>query len=236
MRLTNHPVTIAALAVVLAFPFVARAGPKPAVAPAAMPPSGAKTEARHAGQRAEAAEARKAAPPLVEAKPPPFSEGIFPCSGCHTEPGDRTRRQLAFHEDIQEIFDHDSEHRWCLDCHDAQDRDVLKLASGETVPFTESYRLCGQCHGDKYRDWRAGVHGKRVGQWNGEKTYFLCVNCHNPHTPGFKGVKEVLVDGKKTTAPTLEVLRPEPRPLRPDEMRRPPPAAAPATTTAREGR
>ena len=99
MRLTNHPVTIAALAVVLAFPFVARAGPKPAGAAAAMPPSGAKPEARHAGQRAEAAEARKAAPPLVEAKPPPFSEGIFPCSGCHTEPGDRTRRQLAFHEE-----------------------------------------------------------------------------------------------------------------------------------------
>ena len=201
-----------------------------------MPPSGAEPEAGHAERRAEAAEARKTVPPLVEAKPPPFSEGIFPCSACHTERGDRTRRQLAFHEDIQEIFDHDSEHRWCLDCHDAQNRDVLKLASGETVPFTESYRLCGQCHGDKYRDWRAGVHGKRVGQWDGAKTYFLCVNCHNPHTPGFKGVKEVPVDGKKTTAPTLEMLRPEPRPLRPDEMRRPPPAAAPATTTAREGR
>jgi hypothetical protein len=230
MRLTNHPVTIAALAVVLAFPLAARAGPKPAGAAAAMPPSGAQPEARHAGQRTEAAEARKAPPPLVEAKPPPFSEGIFPCSGCHTEPGDRTRRQLAFHEDIQEIFDHDSEHRWCLDCHDSADRDVLKLASGEAVPFTESYRLCGQCHGDKYRDWRAGVHGKRVGQWDGQKTYFLCVNCHNPHTPGFKGVKEVEVDGKKTTAPTLEMLRPEPRPLRPEEMRRRDPAVGARTT------
>jgi len=64
---------------------------------------------------------------------------------------------------------------------------------------------CGQCHGDKYRDWRAGIHGKRVGQWDGEKSYFLCVNCHNPHSPGFKGVQEVVADGKKTIAPTLTI-------------------------------
>ncbi len=235
MRLSPHVVPIAALAVVLASVSVAHAaGAKPDAtaaeekrpASAAKPPAPPSSDAR--------AEPRKAEPPLVEAKPPPFSEGIFPCSACHTEPGDRTRRQLAFHEDIQEIFDHDSEHRWCLDCHDSADRDVLKLASGEAVPFTESYRLCGQCHGDKYRDWRAGVHGKRVGQWDGQKTYFLCVNCHNPHTPSFKGVKEVEVDGKKTTAPTLEMLRPEPRPLRPEEMRRRDPAVG-ARTTA-EGR
>jgi hypothetical protein len=96
---------------------------------------------------------------------------------------------------------------------------VLRLASGATVPFTESYRLCGQCHGDKFRDWRAGIHGKRVGSWDGAKTYLLCVSCHNPHSPGFKGVKELAVDGKVTVAPTLEKLRPEPRPLRPEEMR-----------------
>ena len=67
---------------------------------------------------------------------------------------------------------------------------MLRLASGDTVPFTESYRLCGQCHGDKFRDWRLGVHGKRIGRWDGQKVYFLCVNCHNPHTPGFKGVRQ----------------------------------------------
>ena len=27
-------------------------------------------------------------------------------------------RQLAFHDEIQGGFDHDAEHRWCLDCHD----------------------------------------------------------------------------------------------------------------------
>jgi hypothetical protein len=167
---------------------------------------------------------------LIQAQPPPFSEGIFPCKQCHDPktPGDRTRRALAFHSDPGEpaaVFDHDAEHRWCLDCHDFQDRDVLRLANGDPVPFTESYRLCGQCHGDKFRDWRLGVHGKRIGSWNGPKTYFLCVSCHNPHTPRFKGVR-VLGPGAGAgtwtgpTAPTLELLKPEPRPLRPVEDRR----------------
>ncbi len=97
---------------------------------------------------------------------------------------------------------------------------MLRLASGATIPFTQSYLLCGQCHGDKLRDWRMGVHGKRVGMWNGEKTYFLCVNCHNPHSPRFKGVQQVTVDGKSTVAPTLTPVKPEPRPRRPEEMRR----------------
>ena len=138
----------------------------------------------------------------VEVPPPPFSEGIFPCSGCHSQlTPNRTRSVLTdMHQDI--VLKHDEEHRWCLDCHDAADRDKLHLASGELVPFDESYRLCGQCHGEKYRDWRAGVHGRRSGYWNGQKTYYLCVNCHNPHSPRFKP------------------LKPEPRPARPEEMKR----------------
>ena len=102
------------------------------------------------------------------------------------------------HDDI--VLKHDEEHRWCLDCHDATNRDVLHLASGEPVPFAESYRLCGQCHGEKYRDWRVGVHGRRVGQWNGAKQYLLCVHCHNPHQPRYKP------------------MAPKPAPLRPMMM------------------
>jgi len=121
----------------------------------------------------------------LEVPPPPFSDGIFPCSNCHAGmTPDRHRRELtAMHTDI--VLKHDEAHRWCLDCHDADNRDVLHLADGERVPFDESYRLCGQCHGEKYRDWRAGVHGRRTGNWNGAKTYLLCVNCHNPHQPRF---------------------------------------------------
>jgi hypothetical protein len=128
------------------------------------------------------------APLKVEVPPPPFSDGVFPCTECHVEkdlPTNRTRRTLVdAHDDI--VLEHDQEHRWCLDCHDAENRDRLHLASGEPVPFDESYRLCGQCHGEKFRDWRVGVHGRRIGQWNGAKEYLLCVHCHSPHQPRFK--------------------------------------------------
>jgi hypothetical protein len=157
---------------------------------------------------------------LVEAEAPPLSDGAFPCTSCHaSQRPDPTRRELGYHDEQQSIFDHDTTHRWCLDCHDLEDRDRLRLASGERIAFTESYRLCGQCHGDKVRSWRAGVHGKRVGRWDGDKLYFLCVNCHNPHAPRFKGVVDVAVAGKRTVAPTQALLKPEPRPLRPEEQR-----------------
>jgi hypothetical protein len=120
---------------------------------------------------------------------PPFSEGVFPCSECHKDlTPDPTRRKLDdMHDDI--VLAHDEEHRWCLDCHDATNRDKLRLASGELVDFTESYRLCGQCHGTQFRDWRSGIHGKRTGFWNGPKRYLLCVHCHNPHRPRFAPMK-----------------------------------------------
>jgi hypothetical protein len=124
----------------------------------------------------------------IQVPPPPFSEGIFPCSECHAdqEPNPQ-RRKLEFHEEI--VLNHGGKSRWCLDCHDAKNRDMLHLAGGELVDFKESYRLCGQCHGPKLRDWKAGIHGRRTGSWNGQKRYLLCANCHNPHSPKFKKLK-----------------------------------------------
>lgn len=125
----------------------------------------------------------------LQVPPPPFSEDIFPCSECHADMEvNRERRQLEdAHDDI--ILEHDQENRWCLDCHDAANRDKLHLADGRFVDFKESYKLCGQCHGPKLRDWRAGIHGRRTGYWNGPKKYLLCAHCHNPHTPKFKKMK-----------------------------------------------
>jgi hypothetical protein len=126
----------------------------------------------------------------IAVAPPPFSEGIFPCNDCHKfQKPNPVRRKLTWHEDITEIFNHDSQNRWCLDCHDLRQRDSLRLASGQLLDFKESYKLCGQCHGDKLRDWKVGVHGRRTGYWNGKKQYFLCVSCHNPHSPRFKQIK-----------------------------------------------
>ena len=115
--------------------------------------------------------------PAFFVPPPPFSEDIFPCSECHEdiEPNPE-RRVLEEHTEIAEGFNHAKEQRWCLDCHNANDRDKLRLVNNKLISFEESYFLCGQCHGTIFRDWKAGVHGKRTGEWNGKKTYRLCVH------------------------------------------------------------
>ena len=126
----------------------------------------------------------------IAVTPPPFSDGVFHCNDCHGfRKPNPVRRKLEWHEDITDMFNHDSENRWCLDCHDLKQRDSLRLASGKLLDFKESYKLCCQCHGDKLRDWKVGVHGKRTGEWNGKKQYYLCVSCHNPHSPKFKSMK-----------------------------------------------
>jgi hypothetical protein len=150
----------------------------------------------------------------IEVPPPPFSDGIFPCTECHDpeNPVNTTRRKLEMaHQEV--VLKHDEQHRWCLDCHSEKNRDKLHLASGELIDFTESYRLCGQCHGDKYRDWKAGVHGRRIGQWNGHKSYLLCVNCHNSHAPAFK---LHYVPAFKPDMPRSD--RPMPPPVHPEQL------------------
>jgi formate-dependent nitrite reductase cytochrome c552 subunit len=134
--------------------------------------------------------------------PPPLSEGIFPCSDCHNDMEVNANRRILkeFHDDIA-LKNHDEKQRWCLDCHNPDNRDMLRLANGEPIRFEESYYLCGQCHGTIFRDWKAGVHGLRDGDWDGKKVYRLCVSCHNPHQPRFKP------------------LKPEPPPVKPEKIR-----------------
>ncbi len=135
--------------------------------------------------------------------PPPFEEeDIFPCSECHADMDvDLERRQLEmFHEEI--VLDHGPEDRWCFDCHNPENRDQLRLANGTLIGFDESYRLCGQCHGTIFRDWRRGIHGRRRGYWNGAKSYLLCAHCHSPHKPRF------------------QPLEPLPPPIRPEFLKR----------------
>ena len=125
----------------------------------------------------------------IQVPPPPLSEDIFPCTECHAdmEPDVERRVLEDMHDDI--VLDHGPKERWCFDCHNVDDRDRLRLANGTLIGFDESYRLCGQCHGTIFRDWRQGIHGRRVGYWNGPKRYLLCANCHNPHAPKFRPIK-----------------------------------------------
>jgi hypothetical protein len=128
---------------------------------------------------------------VEEYAPPPMTEGIYPCSSCHASM-ELNRKKRALKEEHANIKLHHAETmRWCLDCHDARNRDKLRLYNGELINFNESYRLCGECHGPQYRDWRAGIHGKRTGYFigSGKRTYFLCAHCHDPHEPKFKSLK-----------------------------------------------
>ena len=113
--------------------------------------------------------------------PPPFMDGLFPCTRCHdgrTLPTNTRRRTLEdFHENI--VLNHLGPGAWCFSCHDPKARDALHLATGEAVPFTASYRLCGQCHVLVYKAWREGRHGQDP---EGGKALPLCVRCHNPHS------------------------------------------------------
>jgi hypothetical protein len=129
-------------------------------------------------------------PGVFNVPPAPFSEeGIFPCSECHADLEiNYERREMEYmHEDIQ--LSHGPAERWCFDCHNAEDRDRLRLVNGTLVGFDESYRLCGQCHGTIYRDWREGIHGRRRGYWDGAKSYLLCAHCHDPHHPRFEALE-----------------------------------------------
>lgn len=135
--------------------------------------------------------------------PPPFTEGIFPCSQCHASMETNRKKRELKDEHTKIRMHHAETIRWCLDCHDAKNRDKLRLYDGELINFTESYRLCTECHGNLYKDWRAGIHGKRTGSFmgTGKRTYLLCAHCHDPHEPKFKR------------------MIPEPPPFRPTDRR-----------------
>lgn len=72
---------------------------------------------------------------------------------------------------------------WCLDCHHAEKRNKFVDNFGREINFDQPQKLCGKCHGPLYRDWREGIHGKRIGEWasNGKKRWFVCTECHDPH-------------------------------------------------------
>jgi hypothetical protein len=120
---------------------------------------------------------------------PPFSKGVWPCAECHADMEANLKRRDLKDSHPKIKLAHGPRERWCFDCHDPKDRNKLRLASGKLVPFKESYRLCGQCHGPKLRDWRVGVHGARTGWWYGKKFYLLCAHCHDPHAPRFKPIE-----------------------------------------------
>ncbi|MBI4965411.1 MAG: hypothetical protein HY913_19195 [Desulfomonile tiedjei] len=147
-------------------------------------------------QRPTEAPPEEVAPPGPDEFPVPIKplpRTITPCRACHGPEKDfpvnfKRREDLLVHRNVK--LNHGGVRVWCLDCHNPDDRNyLLPLSDGNLIGFEHSYLLCGKCHGTKYRDWRNGIHGRRTGNWNGEKSYYLCISCHDPHSPKFKPIE-----------------------------------------------
>lgn len=112
--------------------------------------------------------------------------GVGPAFNPPTLPKDKKPKPLPTMEGLlpdAKNLQHGRGRIWCLDCHHTTQRNKLVDNFGDPISFDQSPVLCGKCHGDKMRDWRDGIHGKRIGEWasNGKKRWFVCTECHNPH-------------------------------------------------------
>ena len=113
----------------------------------------------------------------------------YPCMQCHQfmEPNSKIRELSPPHNDIK--FVHGEGRVWCLVCHHTEDRNYLRTQLNEKLDFDDAYLVCGGCHANVQKDWYYGGHGKRVGNWQGERELYSCPECHNPHKPGIKSRK-----------------------------------------------
>lgn len=149
-------------------------------------------------------------------KPRSEKLGLLPLCGssCHNGvipasfPKNKNPRPLTMHQGI--VLDatklpHGRGGVWCLDCHHPTQRNKLTDNLGGTVSFDQPQLLCGKCHGDVYRDWRDGIHGKRLGEWasNGTKRWFVCTECHNPHNVQQGGRNSGFAQHEPERAPAL---------------------------------
>ncbi len=110
---------------------------------------------------------------------------FYPCTGCHEfmEPDPTVRELFAPHE-IE--LNHGQGRIWCLTCHAPEGRDHLISPLGESIDFDAAHLVCGGCHSNRHKDWYFGAHGKRVGNWQGERQLYNCTHCHDPHDPSIK--------------------------------------------------
>ena len=133
------------------------------------------------------ARSRRAPPPppaTVVVVPRTPSLATYSClSLCHARltPDPRPREMRTFHTDKR--LAHGATLTWCAFCHQGDNLDRLRLIDGTLVSFDEGYRVCAQCHADRYRDWTHGMHGTTTGSWRDVGQRRSCPACHNPHDP-----------------------------------------------------
>ena len=151
------------------------------------------------------------APPFTVIEREPQLE-FYPCGDCHDDqiPNPKVRTLTEEHTELD--FNHGGGRFWCYDaCHNRKNMNTLVSLHGEPISFNEPYKLCGQCHFQRQKDWYFGGHGKRVGSypqprdvpaehskidfsnrakigtWRSDKRVLTpCTQCHNAHSPSIK--------------------------------------------------
>ena len=113
----------------------------------------------------------------------------YPCMDCHEDEETNLEIRELEEEHDELTLEHGGERFWCLTCHQPDNRDYLRSLKNNAIDFDQSYRLCGQCHFQRQKDWFFGAHGKRMGNWMGERKLYLCTECHDPHSPSIKPIK-----------------------------------------------
>ena len=137
---------------------------------------------------------------------------FYPCADCHEDqiPNPKVRQLKDEHTELD--FQHGGGRFWCYDaCHNRKDMNNLVSLHGEPISFNEPYKLCGQCHFRRQKDWYFGGHGKRagtfpnqrevpaehgkidfskrskIGTWKSdERVLLVCTECHDAHSPSIK--------------------------------------------------
>lgn len=99
----------------------------------------------------------------------------FDCTYCHAN-GTATNVMMPHKNDLEYHDKLNPSVSRCFGCHDFNQRDKLKLFSGELITFDQSPKLCYQCHQKRYDTWSLGDHGKKD---------LSCSDfaCHDPHNP-----------------------------------------------------
>ena len=110
----------------------------------------------------------------------------FKCTECHSKPLEQMQSNnlKKAHWNIK-LKHADVNTMNCATCHNGNSMDNLHSLTGVKIDFNKSYKLCSQCHTKQFNDWKGGAHGKKIGGWAPPRASMTCVNCHNPHNPGF---------------------------------------------------
>ena len=129
-------------------------------------------------------------PPLKERRMPPRYNQ---CHLCHLKKNKyfmpKAKQTHREHADRQ--LQHGNLDISCNSCHDINNSNYLRSYSkAEPASFANPSPVCLRCHRDRYREWKNGTHGKRIGGWDPKlQKWYSCVDCHNPHSVKFKPLK-----------------------------------------------